>query len=204
MQVIGEVYERWYRLIPESVRIRTGKLAIAFEITKDGNVGNMRLVASSGDAALDCSAWKSITASPFPPLPGGFTGPYLPLRIPFYYNLDVNDNEWDDLPTLSVSKSDVRVSISAPGNLQIPVGGSQVVAAIVTGTNEQEVEWRITGPGCSASTLGNVVGDLYIAPRTLPNPAAVTLTAFAKADHTAKASITVHIAQPAAQTSSKP
>jgi len=165
----------------------------------------MRLAESSGDALLDCSAWRSITdTNPFPPLPSEFTGQYLPMQIPFYNNLDSTDDRRNDLPPLSVSKSDARVSISAPGNLRVPVGGSEVVTAKVTGTNEQGVEWRITGSGCSASTLGKMMGDLYIAPRALANPAAVTLTASSKADPTAKASVTVHIVRPAAQTSSKP
>ena len=52
----------------------------------------MRLVASSGDVALDRPAWGSITASnPFPPLPSDFTGPYLALRFRFYYNPDKAD-----------------------------------------------------------------------------------------------------------------
>jgi len=205
MEVEGAVYERWSLNIPKSLRMRAGKLAIAFEITRDGHIENMRLAASSGDAALDCLAWRSITdTNPFPPLPSEFTGQYLPMRIPFYNNLDSTDDQSDDLSPLSISKSDVRVSISAPGNLQVPVGGSEVVTAKVTGSNEQGVEWRITGPGCSVATLGKMMGDVYIAPRTLPDPAVVTLTAFSRADPTAKASVTVHIVQHAAQTSSKP
>ena len=55
-------------------------------------VADMRLVASSGDVALDRPAWGSITASnPFPPLPTDFTGPYLALRFRYYYNPDKAD-----------------------------------------------------------------------------------------------------------------
>jgi TonB family protein len=86
------VKANWYRLIPESVEFKKGKLAIEFALTKDGNIADMRLIASSGDVALDRPAWASITASnPFPPLPGDFTGPYLALRFRFYYNPDKAD-----------------------------------------------------------------------------------------------------------------
>lgn len=91
-RILQDVRENWYHLIPESAEMKKGKLAIEFAITKEGQVADMRLVASSGDAALDRPAWGSITASnPFPPLPSEFTGPYLALRFRFYYNPDKAD-----------------------------------------------------------------------------------------------------------------
>jgi TonB family protein len=94
-RILQDVRENWYRLIPESARMgKKGKLAIEFAITKDGNVADMRLTASSGDVALDRAAWGGITASnPFPALPSEFTGPYLALRFRFYYNPDKSDLE---------------------------------------------------------------------------------------------------------------
>src|SRR5215470_7219541 len=91
-RILQDVRENWYHLIPESASMKKGKLAIEFAITPDGKVADMRLVASSGDVALDRPAWGSITESnPFPPLPGEFTGPYLALRFRFYYNPDKAD-----------------------------------------------------------------------------------------------------------------
>jgi TonB family protein len=88
-RILQDVRVNWYHLIPESAEMKKGKLAIEFAITKDGKVADMRLVATSGDDALDRPAWGSITASnPFPPLPKEFTGPYLALRFRFYYNPD--------------------------------------------------------------------------------------------------------------------
>jgi TonB family protein len=93
-RIVQDVRENWYRLIPESAEMKKGKLAIEFAITKDGKVADMRLVSPSGDSALDRAAWGGITASiPFPPLPSGFTGPYLALRFRFYYNPDKADME---------------------------------------------------------------------------------------------------------------
>ena len=91
-RILENVRRNWYLLIPESAEMKKGKLAIEFAITKDGKVADMRLVASSGDVALDRPAWGSITASnPFQPLPSEFTGPYLALRFRFYYNPDKAD-----------------------------------------------------------------------------------------------------------------
>jgi TonB family protein len=91
-RVLEEVRDNWYRLIPESAEMKKGKLAIEFAITRDGNIADMRLIATSNDSALDRAAWGGITTSnPFPPLPNEFTGPYLALRFRFYYNPDKSD-----------------------------------------------------------------------------------------------------------------
>jgi outer membrane biosynthesis protein TonB len=91
-RILQDVKENWYHLIPESAEMKKGKLAIEFAITRDGKVADMRLIATSGDVALDRPAWGSITASnPFPPLPSEFTGPFLALRFRFYYNPDKAD-----------------------------------------------------------------------------------------------------------------
>lgn len=90
--LLKNVRKNWYHLIPQSPATKKGKLAIEFAITKDGKLADMRLVASSGDEVLDRAAWGSITASnPFKPLPEKFTGPYLALRVRFYYNPDKSE-----------------------------------------------------------------------------------------------------------------
>jgi TonB family protein len=93
-RVLQEVREHWYELIPESAQMKHGKLAIEFAITKDGQVAGMKLVAGSGDTALDRAAWGGIAGSnPFPPLPSDFGGPYLALRFRFYYNPEKGELE---------------------------------------------------------------------------------------------------------------
>ena len=91
-RILQDVRQNWYLLIPPSAEMKKGKLAIEFAIKKDGSVADMKLVATSGDTALDRPAWGSIThSSPFPPLPNEFNGPYLALRFRFYYNPDQAD-----------------------------------------------------------------------------------------------------------------
>ena len=88
-ELLGRVRKEWYALIPESVQSKKGRLAIEFRVQPNGRVSEMRLVATSGDVALDRAAWGSIrTLNPFPELPKAFHGPYLALRCRFYYNPD--------------------------------------------------------------------------------------------------------------------
>ena len=91
-EVLVEIRNNWYRLIPESAAMKKGKLAIEFAITKEGKLADMRLVATAGDMILDRAAWGSITTcNPFKPLPEKFSGQYLALRMRFYYNPDKSD-----------------------------------------------------------------------------------------------------------------
>jgi TonB family protein len=93
-RILQDVRQNWYLLIPPSAEMKKGKLAIEFAITKDGQVAGMKLIASSGDTALDRAAWGGITASdPFPPLPTEFGGQYLALRFRFYYNPEKGEME---------------------------------------------------------------------------------------------------------------
>jgi TonB family protein len=208
-RIVPVVRQNWNVLIPKCAEMMKGKLAIEFAITKDGNVADMRLVTRSGSTTLDRAAWGSITNSnPFPPLPKEFSGPYLALRFRYYYNPNSSseDSTRDcvDKADLTESrpktKSGIAVSISAPlpGNLEVPLGGEKPVAAIVTGAGVKEntVEWSLSGLGCSGAVCGEVENDRYHAPDGMPSSPFVTLTASAKADPTAKASVTIRIVQP--------
>lgn len=219
--MLNEVRKNWFSFIPASDQMKKGKVAIQFNIAKDGEVADMRIVAPSRDN-LDRYAWGSITASnPFPSLPKEFPGPYLGLRVIYYYNPDKRDldslaknilltpadiNEGTPISS-APSKSGVGVTISSLGDSTIPSGESRVIMVTVTGTKKKGVKWSISGLDCANSSCGEIgtgTVALYIAPSAPPNPSEVTLTAVSKADPTAKASITFHIVQPAAQTSSEP
>jgi TonB family protein len=88
-RVVYIVRRNWYSVIPESARLgEKGRVAIVFEILKDGTVPQLRLVASSGSDPLDRAALAGIRASiPFPPLPEEFTGNHLVLQFIFLYNM---------------------------------------------------------------------------------------------------------------------
>ena len=89
-RIVYDTERAWYPIIPEEARPpfnKQGETYIEFVILPNGNVTGMELVSPSGDVALDRAAWAGITgASPFPPLPKAFKGPYLKLRFEFLYN----------------------------------------------------------------------------------------------------------------------
>jgi TonB family protein len=88
-RVVFNVRRNWYSMIPVAARLgQKGRVAIIFEILKDGSVPELRLVGSSGSDPLDRAAVGAIRASnPFPPLPEEFTGNHLVLQFIFLYNL---------------------------------------------------------------------------------------------------------------------
>ncbi|MGH9326970.1 MAG: energy transducer TonB family protein [Terriglobia bacterium] len=88
--ILEIVRQNWYAVIPESARLgEQGRVAIVFEILKDGSVPQLRLVSSSGKVPLDRGAIAGIRASiPFPPLPSQFTGKHLVLQFNFFYNMN--------------------------------------------------------------------------------------------------------------------
>ena len=96
-RVLQSIKSNWYNLIPEEARaplLKHGKVAIRFLITPSGKVAGMYVEAPSGDVPLDRAAYGGISASdPFSPLPHEFQGPYLALRITFFYNPKTGEME---------------------------------------------------------------------------------------------------------------
>lgn len=197
-RVVRKIRQNWLLWTESSqpTEMTKGIVTIEFAITKDGKGAQMRLISHSGDIALNRSAWASISQSnPFPPLPAEFIGTNLALRILFDYDADRGD---------CPSNSRIVVCINAPTNLEVPVGGAEIVTAFVTGTKEQAVEWIVSGAGCSGSTCGKMSRDVYSAPSVRPNPPEVNLIAVSKADPIAKASVIIHIVEPASEIMSRP
>ena len=88
-RVIYSVKRNWYSVMPVSAQMgEKGRVAIVFEILRDGSVPQIRLVGSSGSEPLDTAALSSIKlANPFPPLPAEFSGKNLVLQFFYLYNL---------------------------------------------------------------------------------------------------------------------
>jgi TonB family protein len=96
-RVLESIKSNWYNLIPEEARaplLKHGKVAIRFLITPNGKVAGLYVELPSGDVPLDRAAYGGITGSdPFSPLPNEFHGPYLALRITFFYNPKTGEME---------------------------------------------------------------------------------------------------------------
>lgn len=88
------------------------------------------------------------------------------------------------------------VSITiAPTSALITVGAQRQFQATVTGSANLGVTWTVSGAGCAGSACGTITSvGLYAAPATVPNPAAVKVTARAQADTSQSASAVITIA----------
>jgi hypothetical protein len=88
------------------------------------------------------------------------------------------------------------VSITiAPTSALITVGAQRQFQATVTGSANLGVTWTVSGAGCAGSACGTITSvGLYTAPATVPNPAAVKVTARAQADTSQSASAVITIA----------
>jgi TonB family protein len=93
-QILNKVRKHWYKVIPEGSRppvSKKGVVGLEFAIEKVGQVKELRIVGSSGDASLDHAAWTGFTSSvPFPRLSSKFKEDYVAVRICFFYNPDMS------------------------------------------------------------------------------------------------------------------
>ena len=78
---------KWYALVSDRAKSRTGQLSINFRIMKDGRINDLKYAAKSGVTILDEPAYQAILDSdPFQPLPNGFACQSISLSFRFYYN----------------------------------------------------------------------------------------------------------------------
>jgi TonB family protein len=86
------VKENWNLAMPDEARLpmrKKGCVTMAFSVSKEGKLANMKIVDSYGDQQMDDAAWQAIfLSSPFPALPTGAPS-WVRFRFRFYYNPDV-------------------------------------------------------------------------------------------------------------------
>jgi len=93
-RLLAIVKRNWVSIWPESARLGDrGRVVLQFRVMKNGTVpeSEPQLIDSSTKEPLDRAALGSIRASsPFEPLPSQFSGPFIELRIYFFYNYPPN------------------------------------------------------------------------------------------------------------------
>lgn len=96
--------------------------------------------------------------------------------------------------TVTIS-SGVAVAISiSPTTAQIGVNAQKQFSAIVSGSSNMAVTWKITGTGCAGTICGTVnQSGLFMAPAVPPSPPFLSVTATSVADPTKSASSAVTI-----------
>ncbi len=86
-RIAKKIRKIWYKLIPEEVQDKSGKVSIEFAVLKDGKVEEVKGVQCTGDLLMDYAAWNAIIqSSPLPSLPTEFRGESIVLRFNFYYS----------------------------------------------------------------------------------------------------------------------
>jgi TonB family protein len=81
--VFGKIRDTWENPVQSSATLMT---TIYFKILRDGNIVESKVEKTSGVDLFDQSAMRAIISStPFPPLPGEFTGEYLGIHLEFEY-----------------------------------------------------------------------------------------------------------------------
>jgi TonB family protein len=85
------IHRNWYATMPEEVKKGSkGRVVVRFKVQRDGTLVDRvpTVETSSGNDALDSAAIAAIRAStPFEHMPDSFKGPYIELRLDFYYNI---------------------------------------------------------------------------------------------------------------------
>jgi len=87
--ILASVKRHWYAIMPDAVRQgRTGRVGVQVVIPRNGSLGKVVFVGTTGVPALDNAAIAAISAaSPFPPLPAAFKGNEIRVQINFAYNV---------------------------------------------------------------------------------------------------------------------
>jgi hypothetical protein len=88
----------------------------------------------------------------------------------------------DSLLGLGGGKNSVTVVV-APKTQSVVVATTQQFTVTVTGSSNMGVAWSVGGTNCSTQDCGSIsAAGLYTAPKTIPNPALVSVTATANAN----------------------
>ena len=83
-----------------------------------------------------------------------------------------------------------------PASATVSPGQTKQFTAVVTGTTNTAVTWKVNGTAGGNSTSGTIMATgLYTAPNSIPNPATVTVAAVLSANSSLSSSAIVTIAQ---------
>ncbi len=130
------VKENWYSIMPDEARAsvqKKGCVTVAFSISQEGKLANLKVVDSSRDEQLDDAARQAIfLSSPFPTLPIGAPS-WVRFRFQFYYNPDFGPS-WSQIESVNALLAESALITSNPPSTRtenpppvrvdlIPMGG---------------------------------------------------------------------------------
>ncbi|MGA7089454.1 MAG: TonB family protein [Candidatus Acidiferrales bacterium] len=134
-KMLIDVRTNWNAVMPTAALAgEKGKTTVEFQIQADGKVEDISVAGSSGNDLFDQAAVKGIrNSSPLDPLPRGFTGPYIRLRISFLYNMSPHAAQ-------SASPFDCN-ALKAPERPQAPPYDRLELVAFLLG----QTSWQYAG-----------------------------------------------------------
>ncbi len=98
--------------------------------------------------------------------------------------------------TVTITASLVGVFLT-PGPVSLRARTTQQFAALVQGSANKAVTWKVNGTAGGSATIGTIsTAGLYTAPASVPTPANVAVSAVASADATKSATTTVTVTAP--------
>jgi hypothetical protein len=173
-------------VFPKTAQVASGG-RLQFSATVTGST-NTAVAWSISGAGCSGSACGTITAA------GLYTAP---VTLPTPPSVTIKATAVAD-PSASASAAVTLVagaSVSvAPSSAQLKPGTQLQFSATVNGDWAPVLIWSVSGSGCSGSSCGAIsASGLYTAPRSVPNPAIVAVTATLLSDPTKSGSATVTI-----------
>lgn len=175
--VVADIRKRWLNLLPRTSDTpkKEREVIIELRISRKGRAKDVGIASSSGDDSLDRAARDSIVnESPFQPMPAGFKGNEVTVRMHFLYN-----------------SAGVRIS---PDVAHVTAGSSEQFLVAAGSLRSPAVDWSIRGEGCSGSACGTISADgLYTAPLITPEPAIIEVQGALRVDPSTRGTAVVEI-----------
>lgn len=101
-------------------------------------------------------------------------------------------------PSTVTSSTGSSITVAVSGNSSVRIGATVQFTAAVANSTDDSVTWQVNGVAGGASATGTITSDgLYTAPKTLPTPNTVTVTAVSNASSSASGSLTESVLNPA-------
>ncbi len=176
--VIREIESRWKAPnASQPAKMEQATATFQFAIRRDGHIGGLEIVSSSGSQLLERSARDGIiAAAPFKLLPSEFKGKEIVLRMQFLAN-------------------EQAITIW-PNRANVTTGEAKQLYAEMQGVVDPTASWSISGPGCAGSACGSISADgVYTAPTAVPDPPFVRVTATLAGAHHVGSTVLVSISK---------
>ncbi len=173
---------------PPSAQVKPG-VQLQFTAALSGSSSSVFIWSISGSGCT-ASACGSISSGGLYTAPA--TAPNPPI-VAVTATLLSNPTKSGSATVTITSGVAVGISIS-PTTAQVGAGGTQKFSAVVTGSSNTGVTWKISGIGCAGSVCGTVSSSgLFTAPPAPPSPPFFSLIATSAADSSKSASATVTV-----------